>query len=108
MGSSHRQKNGNLLMIESYDLGGTIRARHPEETLRIIQPYIKKAGITRIASLTGLDNIGIPVYTCIRPNSKNLSTSQGKGITDSLAMCSAYMEAIEHYYSENVVPTIHM
>lgn len=89
-------------MTEYHDLGGSIRANTPEETLYNIQPYIKAAGITRIANLTGLDNIGIPVYTCIRPNSKNLSTSQGKGITDSLAMCSAYMEGIEHFYAENV------
>lgn len=82
------------------DLGGTIRARDPKETLEVIKPYIKKAGITRIANLTYLDCIEIPVYTCIRPKSKNLSTSQGKGITDDLAKCSAYMEAIEHYFSE--------
>lgn len=93
-------------MNEYHELGGTIRARTAEQTLEIIQPYIKKAGITRLANLTGLDNIGIPVYTCIRPLSKNLSTSQGKGITDSLAKCSAYMEAIEHYYSENVATNL--
>jgi ribosomal protein S12 methylthiotransferase accessory factor len=93
-------------MNQYHDLGGTIRIRTPEQTLQIIQPYIKRAGITRIANLTGLDSIGIPVYTCIRPNSKNLSTSQGKGIVDSLAMCSAYMEAIEHYYGENVTPSL--
>lgn len=93
-------------MIECHDLGGSIRAMKPEETLQRIQPYIKAAGITRLANLTGLDNIGLPVYTCIRPNSKNLSTSQGKGITDALAMCSAYMEGIEHYYAENVRPDL--
>lgn len=86
---------------ENIDLGGTVRIRHPLETLQIIQPYIQQAGITRIANLTHLDCIGIPVYTCIRPLSKNLSTSQGKGITPELAMCSAYMEGIEHYFSEN-------
>lgn len=91
-------------MAECHDLGGTIRARTTEQTLKAIQPYIKKAGITRLADLTGLDNIGIPVYTCIRPNSKIIATSQGKGITDDLAICSAYMEAIEHYFVENIKP----
>ncbi len=89
-----------------HDLGGTIRARTPEQTLTIIQPYIQKAGITRIANLTYLDSIGIPVYTCFRPTSKNLSTSQGKGLTDNLAKCSAYMEGIEHYYSEQIKPDL--
>ncbi len=83
-------------------LKGTVRARDPSETLKIIQPYIQKAGITRLANLTHLDCLGIPVFTCIRPLSKNLSTSQGKGITDDLAKCSAYMEAIEHFFSENI------
>ena len=90
---------------DDYNLGGTIRARTPIETLSIIQPYIERAGITRIANLTHLDCIGVPVYTCFRPASRNLSTSQGKGITDDLAKCSAYMEGIEHYYSEQLTPT---
>jgi YcaO-like protein with predicted kinase domain len=94
-------------MTESHhDLGGTVRARTPQKTLEVIKPYIQKAGITRIANLTYLDCIGIPVYTCFRPTSRNLSTSQGKGITDDLAKCSAYMEAIEHYYSEQLTPTL--
>ncbi len=94
------------LSIENIDLRGTVRVRKPSETLELIKPYIQKAGITRIANLTYLDCIGIPVYTCIRPLSKNLSTSQGKGITDELAMCSAYMEGIEHYFSENIKPDL--
>jgi len=94
--------NINLKPPLDINLKGTVRARDPAETLRVIQPYIQKAGITRIANLTHLDCLGIPVFTCIRPLSKNLSTSQGKGITDDLAKCSAYMEAIEHYFSENI------
>ncbi|EKD54402.1 MAG: hypothetical protein ACD_60C00087G0014 [uncultured bacterium] len=85
-----------------HNLGGTIRTRVPSETLEITKPYIEKAGISRIANITGLDCLNIPVYTCYRPNSKNLSTSQGKGLTDELALCSAIMEAIEHYYAENI------
>lgn len=90
-------------MTEAYQLNGAMRARTPQETLKVIQPYIKKAGITRIADLTYLDYFGVPVYTCIRPNSKNISTSQGKGISDELAICSAYMEAIEQYYAESII-----
>jgi ribosomal protein S12 methylthiotransferase accessory factor len=85
-----------------FNLGGTFRTRAVQETLEKIKPLIKKAQITRLVQFTHLDCLGIPVYSCIRPLSKNLSTSQGKGITHPLAMCSAYMEAIECFFAEQV------
>ncbi len=88
--------------LEMYNEKTTIRDRSPCQTLAIIKPYIKQAGITRIADITQLDTIGLPVYTCIRPLSRSISTSQGKGLTKELAKCSAYMEAIEHYFAEIV------
>jgi YcaO-like protein with predicted kinase domain len=60
-------------------------------------------GVTRVANVTGLDRIGIPVYNAIRPNSKSLSISQGKGITTDLAKISAIMETIELWHAENIV-----
>jgi YcaO-like protein with predicted kinase domain len=59
-------------------------------------------GITRIANVTGLDRLGIPVWLCIRPNGRCLSVSQGKGVTDELAQASAVMESIELYHAERV------
>lgn len=82
------------------DMGGTLRLRPVNETIELLKPYADKAGITRLVDLTTLDDIGLPVYTCIRPCSKNLTTSQGKGITHELAICSAYMEGIENFYAE--------
>src|SRR5690242_3809749 len=55
---------------------GTRRAVSPTETLRRIRPLLRPAGITRLADVTGLDWIGIPVYQAIRPNSRTLSASQ--------------------------------
>jgi len=52
-------------------------------------------GITRLANVTGLDHVGIPVWSAIRPNARTLALSQGKGITDAAAQASAIMEAIE-------------
>ena len=52
-------------------------------------------GITRLARLTGLDNVGVPVWSAIRPNSRTLAQSQGKGVDDPSAMASAVMEAVE-------------
>jgi ribosomal protein S12 methylthiotransferase accessory factor len=57
-------------------------------------------GITRVADLTHLDNLGLPVVQAIRPNSRNLSVSQGKGVTKALATASALMEAIELWHAE--------
>jgi ribosomal protein S12 methylthiotransferase accessory factor YcaO len=35
--------------------------------------------ITRLANVTGLDTLGILVVMSVRPNSRSLSVSQGKG-----------------------------
>lgn len=86
---------------EYLDLGGTIRSCSAEKTLLRVNPLLKSFGITRIANVTGLDCIGIPVAVCIRPNSKHISVSQGKGATLELAKASAVMESIESYHAEN-------
>lgn len=52
-------------------------------------------GITRLADVTGLDRIGIPVWMAVRPNSKTLAVSQGKGLDQPAAQASAVMEAAE-------------
>lgn len=46
---------------------GTHRIVPPEQTLSWIKPKIEVVGITRIADITGLDRVGIPVYSCVRP-----------------------------------------
>ena len=86
------------------DLGGTIRVRDAASTLAWIRPLLPQFGITRVANITGLDRIGIPVWTCIRPNGRSLSVSQGKGLTPELAQVSAVMESIENHHSEYVRP----
>lgn len=60
-------------------------------------------GITRLGRLTGLDSVGIPVWMAVRPNSANLSVSQGKGIDDDAAALSAAMEAAELALAERPV-----
>lgn len=85
------------------DLGGTIRAHHPSQTLAKVEPLLwNQFGITRVANVTGLDHIGIPTYIAIRPAAKLLSTAQGKGISHDLAKVSAIMEAIEGWHCENM------
>lgn len=58
--------------------------------------------MTRLANVTGLDYLGIPVFMSIRPNSRSLSVSQGKGVDDDAAMASALMETIELAHAENL------
>lgn len=86
------------------DLGGTIRARPPKETLRRLAPRLGPLGITRVARVTGLDTLGLATSVSIRPASRHLSTAQGKGITPELADVSAIMESIEGWHAESVPP----
>jgi ribosomal protein S12 methylthiotransferase accessory factor len=83
------------------DLIGTIRARPPSATLEAIRPHLPAMGITRIARVTGLDCVDVPVSTCIRPDARSLTVSQGKGFTPELADVSAAMEAVELYHAEH-------
>jgi ribosomal protein S12 methylthiotransferase accessory factor len=83
------------------DLGGTVRARSAEDTLARIKPRISEYGITRVASVTGLDVLGVPVWMAVRPMARSLTVSQGKGISDTLAYISAVMESIEMHHAEH-------
>lgn len=87
-----------------HDLGGTLRGRTPERTLAWVRPLFPRVGITRVANVTGLDSIGIPVWMCVRPNGRLMSLSQGKGVTSELAQISAVMESIETYHAEHLRP----
>ncbi len=71
------------------------RVLTPAETLAALRPRLLDFGITRLARLTGLDEIGIPVWAAIRPNALTLAVSQGKGVDEAAAAASAMMEAIE-------------
>ncbi len=65
-----------------------------------ISALARRIGVTRLANLTGLDRIGFPVVAAIRPMSRNLTVSFGKGGTLQTARLSAIMEAAELFYSE--------
>jgi ribosomal protein S12 methylthiotransferase accessory factor len=59
-------------------------------------------GITRVANVTGLDRVGIPVVMTCRPNARSISVSQGKGLTLEDAIVSGLMEAVEAYHAEHI------
>jgi YcaO-like protein with predicted kinase domain len=86
---------------------GTHRTTGPEETLARVRPYAARMGITRLGNITGLDRIGIPVAIAVRPNSRSVSVSQGKGLELPQAMASALMEACEGFHAEEIGPCRH-
>jgi ribosomal protein S12 methylthiotransferase accessory factor len=72
--------------------------------LERVRPLLDCCGVTRLANITGLDRVGVPVALAIRPNGETLSTSAGKGLTLEQALVSAAMEAIETTVAETLVP----
>ena len=59
-------------------------------------------GITRIANVTGLDRVGVPVVMVVRPNARSVTVSQGKGLTLAAAKASGVMEAAELWHAEHI------
>ncbi|HOI12448.1 MAG TPA: YcaO-related McrA-glycine thioamidation protein [Methanoculleus sp.] len=80
----------------------TQRTVPPEETLARARARLPAAGITRVADITNLDRIGIPVFSSIRPTAEAgaISVYNGKGATPVEAEVSAMMEGIERYSGE--------
>jgi YcaO-like protein with predicted kinase domain len=74
---------------------GNDRSLSSREAAAVARQCFPGLGITRVARVTGLDRIGIPVWTAIRPNALSLSVSQGKGVDDDAAIASAIFEAAE-------------
>ena len=81
---------------------GTHRVIAPEKTIENNEDKLTKIGVTRIADITDLDRIGMPVFTAIRPTAEDgaISIYGGKGISKSHAKASAIMEAFERYSAE--------
>jgi ribosomal protein S12 methylthiotransferase accessory factor len=82
---------------------GTHRLITPEETLQSVRRFFPVIGITRVADITGLDNIGIPVVTVCRPNSRSVTLSLGKGLDLAAAKASGVMENIETFMAERII-----
>jgi YcaO-like protein with predicted kinase domain len=79
------------------------RAVDPALTLARARPLLRPMGITRIANITGLDRLGLPVVNVVRPNARSNAVSQGKGLDLDAAKASGVMEAIETYCAEHVL-----
>ena len=82
---------------------GTHRTTAPGETLARVEALCPALGITRIADVTGLDHIGIPVVMVCRPNSRSLAVSQGKGPSLAAARASGLLESVESWHAERIL-----
>ena len=71
--------------------------------LALAKEAAARAGVTRLADVTGLDCLGVPVFQAVRPASVALSVHQGKAFTRAGAMLGALMEAVESHRAEGVV-----
>src|SRR6266571_736709 len=81
---------------------GTHRSASLDDTLKRALRLAPVMGITRVANVTGLDSVGIPVVMVCRPNSRSVAVSQGKGIDLASARASGLMEAVELYHAETI------
>jgi len=82
-----------------------VREMPESETWSRIQGVSRDFGVTRVADITGLDWIGVPVATAFRPNAATLSVSQGKGNSVEAAKVGAVMESLELAHAERVPKT---
>ena len=81
---------------------GTYRTATPEETWERVLPMLPRFGITRVADITGLDDIGLPVHVAYRPDGLTYAVSIGTGATPAQSRVSAVMESIEAWHAENL------
>ena len=89
----------NLLSPPS-DLDETTQCLHK------ILPLCRRARITRLGDLTGLDRIGLPVVQAVRPAALSEVTSLGRGFWMAGAAVGAIMESLERFYAEAIPPEL--
>jgi len=108
--SAPSPKDWNLQLVLS---DGTAMAEGPKrriglghrtvpfsETIRRAERVSRAIGVTRLSQTTGVDRIGIPVWSAICPSTESISVYNGKGVTDAQARAGALMEAVERYCAE--------
>jgi ribosomal protein S12 methylthiotransferase accessory factor len=86
-----------------FKVDGIPRCVSAADTVANLSALAESLGVTRFADITGLDRIGIPVYSAIVPDSCDLlSVYNGKGLRPIDAKAGALMEAVERQTALNV------
>lgn len=99
------ERAGRKRFFQKRFFQGTHRICHPGETLARLRPRLGALGITRVADITGLDYVGIPVAMSVRPQALGLTVQQGKGLTLEAAKVSAIMESVESHCAQRTPPS---
>ena len=94
-------QNNSQHQLQPPPLHESFRSQPLSATLSHLESLLHLTGITRLSNITGLDDIGIPVWQAIRPDSKFLCVAQGKGLNPTQAKVSAIMESLELYHLES-------
>ena len=92
-------RDGSMSVPSQSDIEDT------EAYFRSLLPLCRRASITRIGDLTGLDRIGFPVIQAIRPAALSEVTSLGRGMSRISAAIGAIMESLERFYAEAIPPS---
>ncbi|MBI4612747.1 MAG: YcaO-like family protein [Planctomycetes bacterium] len=81
---------------------GVHRTVRAARTWQRIEPLLGGLGVTRVCDITGLDRVGIPVFSCVRPRADRfgITVTCGKGRRPIDAKVGAAMEAIEYLSAE--------
>src|ERR1700722_6274567 len=88
--------SNGLIDAQLPKIDGLDRIIPASETLLNVAGVAESLGVTRLADITGLDRVGIPVYAAVVPKSDDiLSVYNGKGRRLIDAKVGALMEAIE-------------
>ena len=86
---------------------GLSRTVPPDETVRRVRRLAAQLGVTRVSDITGLDHVGIPVFSAVAPQSNDsISVYTGKGARRADAKAGALMEAIERQSALRARPTL--
>lgn len=85
---------------------GEQRLRSGSELQLAVSELRHKLGVTRVADLTSYDYVGIPVASATRPSVdlRQITATQGKGLTLEDAKASALMEAVERHAGARARP----
>ncbi|MEU7617942.1 YcaO-like family protein [Micromonospora rifamycinica] len=81
---------------------GTYRTATVEQTWHRVSALLDRFRITRVADITRLDEIGLPVHVAYRPVGATMAVSVGTGATPMQSQVSAVMESIESWHAENL------
>jgi YcaO-like protein with predicted kinase domain len=89
-------------MMETHPTRKALRERTAQAVNALSRKeLLEKFGISRVADLTGLDNVGLPTHTCVRALSEAVSIHAGKGLEHSYSRAGALLEAIEFEVAEH-------